>query len=79
MDNNRKGSRDRPIPALLLAQANQTDYEQLCRRLDVLGLEDRPENDQETVYAEFREQLVRSQEGWYETGLPWKGNHPPPP
>ena len=64
--------------ALLLAQTNQTDYEQLCR-LDVLGLEDRPENDQETVYAEFREQLVRSQEGWYETGLPWKGNHPPLP
>ena len=61
--------------ALLLAQTNQSDYEQLCR-LDVLGLEDRPENDQEKVYAEFREQLVRSQEGWYETGLPWKGNHP---
>ena len=61
--------------ALLLAQTNQTDYEQLCR-LDVLGLEDRPENDQETVYAEFREQLVQSQEGLYETGLPWKGNHP---
>ena len=61
--------------ALLLAQTNQSDYEQLCR-LDVLGLVDRPENDQETVYAEFREQLVRSEEGWYETGLPWKGNHP---
>ena len=39
--------------ALLLAQTNQSDYEQLCR-LDVLGLEDRLENDQETVYAEFR-------------------------
>ena len=61
--------------ALLLTQTNQSDYEQLCR-LDVLGLEDRPEHDQASVYAEFREQLVRSEEGWYETGLPWKGNHP---
>ncbi|XP_028407544.1 uncharacterized protein LOC114530162 [Dendronephthya gigantea] len=61
--------------ALLITQTNQSDYEQLCR-LDVLGLEDRPEHDQRSVYAEFREQLVRSEEGWYETGLPWKGNHP---
>jgi hypothetical protein len=61
--------------ALLIAQSNQTDYEQLCR-LDVLGLEDRPEHDQASVYAEFREQLVRNEQGWYETGLPWKGNHP---
>jgi hypothetical protein len=28
------------------------------------------------VYQEFKEQLTRSPEGWYETGLPWKGNHP---
>ena len=61
--------------ALLLTQTNHSDYEKLCR-LDVLGLEDRPEHDQQSVYAEFREQLVRSKEGWYETGLPWKGNHP---
>ena len=61
--------------ALLIAQSNQTDYEQLCR-LDVLGLEDRPEHDQASVYAEFREQLVRNEQGWYETGLPWKGSHP---
>lgn len=32
--------------------------------------------DQTDVYEEFKEQLQRSQEGWYETGLPWKGNHP---
>ena len=24
----------------------------------------------------FKEQLQRSPEGWYETGLPWRGNHP---
>ena len=31
------------------------------------------------VYDEFKEQLRRSDEGWYETGLPWKGNHTPLP
>jgi hypothetical protein len=63
---------------MLLTQTSRTDYEDLCR-LDVLGLEDRPKYDQQEVYAEFREQLVRSDEGWYETGLPWKGGHPPLP
>ena len=38
--------------------------------MDVLGLEDRPAGDQATVYAKFKEQLKRSPEGWYETGLP---------
>ena len=64
--------------AMFLAQTSQTDYEELCR-LDVLGLADKPENDQSEVYAEFREQLARSEEKRYETGLPWKGNHPPLP
>ena len=31
------------------------------------------------VHAEFREQLQRSPEGWYEATLPLKGNHPPLP
>ena len=60
---------------MMLTQTSQSDYEALCR-LDVLGLEDRNEHDQSTVYDEFKEQLTRSPEGWYETGLPWKGNHP---
>ena len=63
---------------MMLAQTGKADYEELCR-LDVLGLEDTPEHDQMTVYSEFKEQLVRHEEGWYETGLPWKGNHPPLP
>jgi hypothetical protein len=57
---------------MLLTQTSQSDDEDLCR-LDVLGLEDKPEHDQYAVHAEFREQLVRHQEGWYETGLLWKG------
>jgi hypothetical protein len=31
------------------------------------------------VYEEFQEQLERSPEGWYETGLPWRSNNPPLP
>ena len=47
----------------------QSDYERLSQ-FNVLGLVDSPEYDQKEVYAEFQEQLVRSKEGWYETGLP---------
>lgn len=60
---------------MLLTQTSQSDYEELCR-LDVLGLADTPEHDQSMVHAKFKEQLQRSPEGWYETGLPWRGNHP---
>ena len=63
---------------ILLTQSTTIDYEQLCA-LDVLGLADRNENDQETVYEEFEEQLNRDQAGWCETSLTWKGNHPPLP
>ena len=56
-----------------LTQSAQ-DYDNLCR-IDVLGLPDRPEGDQEAVYSEFKEQLKRSPQGWYETGLMWKANH----
>ena len=30
---------------------------------------------QQSVYNEFKEQLTRSDEGWYETGLIWKQSH----
>lgn len=60
---------------MLLTQTSQSDYEDLCR-LDILGLADTPEHDQRMVHAEFKEQLQRSSEGRYETGLPWRGNHP---
>ena len=63
---------------MLLTQTSQTDYEQLWR-LDVLGLKDTSENDQGDVYTEFKEQLKRDERGWYESGLPWKANHPPLP
>ena len=63
---------------MLLTQTFQTDYEQLWR-LDVLGLKDTSENDQGYVYTEFKEQLKRDDHGWYESGLPWRANHPPLP
>ena len=43
------------------------------------GLADSSEHDQLAVYREFKEQLVRNLDGWYKTGLLWRGNHPPLP
>lgn len=57
---------------MLLTQSSR-DYDALCR-LDVLGLEDSADGDQGVVYKEFKEQLQRDDEGWYETGLLWKPN-----
>ena len=46
--------------------------------MDVLRLEDTPVGDQKVVHKEFLVQLQRDPEqGWYESGLPWKGDHPP--
>ena len=60
---------------ILLTQTLHVDYKELCH-LDVLGLSNTPSNDQSSGYAKFKEQLVRHEKGWYETGLPWRGNHP---
>ena len=66
---------DTNLSSVSLTRSSSSDYEQLCS-LDVLGLEDRPAGDQQVVYSEFQEQLVRHPEGWYETGLLWKAGHP---
>ena len=47
--------------------------------MDLLGIDEKPNGDQSVVYEEFLEQHSRSPEGLYETGLPWKGDHPPLP
>ena len=39
---------------MLRTETSHVDYTELCR-LGVLGLEDTPEHDQRTIYAEFRE------------------------
>ena len=48
---------------MLLTQTSTVDYEELCR-LDTLGLEDTAEYDQNTLYAEFKEQLTRDPSAW---------------
>lgn len=63
---------------MFLTQTSAADYEALSR-LDVLGIQDHPVGDQDFVFEEFKEQLTRNPEGWYETGLLWKGNHLPLP
>ena len=54
---------------VFLTNSSKVEYEQLCS-LDVLGL--RSEEEQDTVHQEFSQQLERSPEGWYQTGLMWK-------
>ena len=66
------------MESMFLTQTTTGDYGNFCR-MDVLGLEDSPCGDQSMVHSEFLEQLERSPEGWYQTRLPWKGNHPPLP
>ena len=58
----------RELATAYLAINSNADYERLCA-LDVLGLVDSSTGDRGDVYEEFKEQLVRSSEGWYETGL----------
>ena len=60
---------------MMFTQTTHFDYEELCR-LDVLRLKDCSDEDQSFVFEEFKEQLTGSLEGWYETSLPWKPNHP---
>ena len=47
-----------------------SDNEQLDS-LDVLGIEDRGEKDQSMVYAEFRENIKRKENGRYEVAVSW--------
>ena len=63
------------LTPMFMTQTSSLDYKMLCR-LDVLGIADSASGDQDEVYSEFKKQLKRDKEGWYETGLPWKGNHP---
>ena len=64
---------------MFLAQTAQPDYDELSP-MDILGLQDTSVVDQNVVHEEFLEHLKRDQkEGWYESGLPWKGDHPPLP
>ena len=62
------------LSSVYLTRTSSLDYQQLCS-LDVLGLQDRPDGDQQFLYDDFQKQLKRSDEGWCETGLLWKHGH----
>lgn len=62
------------LTSMFLTQTSAVDYHELCN-LDILGLKDTPIGEQEAFYDEFKDELTRNTEGWYETSLPWKGNH----
>ena len=66
---------DQEVSLGCLAVNSTTDYDNLCS-LDVLRLADTT-GQESKVLGEFQEQLTRSEEGWYETALPWKPNHQP--
>ena len=63
------------LSSIYLTRSSTADYQNLCK-LYVLGLEDRAQGDQATVYEDFKQQLTRSpEEGWYGAGLLWKSGH----
>ena len=66
------------LSPMFFTQTSHVAYDNLYK-LDVLGLADSSTGDQAEVYAEFKEQLTQDAQGCYETGLPWRGNHPPLP
>ena len=50
------------LQKMFLGQTNPNDYEELYR-MDVLGLKDKPNGDQNVFYEDFLEELTRSPEG----------------
>ena len=68
------GQEDRVIN-MLFSKTSSHDYEKLCR-LDSLRIKERWD-DSNYVYEEFRKELGRGSEGFYEKNLIWKDNHPP--
>ena len=59
------------IEKSFFAKSSIVDYEKLCS-LDVLGLKDSDDGNQSSTFEEFKDQLERKPEGFYETGLLWK-------
>ena len=58
---------------LMLSRTSIDDYEKLCN-LDVLGVQDVQESDEDIVHNNFKQQLRQSTEGWYKIKLLWKNN-----
>ena len=58
---------------MLLTKSKEAACAELCQ-LDVLVQEEPKSNNKRKIYQEFKDQLGRSQEGWYETSPLWKTN-----
>ena len=64
------GTDNYDLTKMLFTTTSMHDYQKLCD-LDVLGLQ-KPLNEEQSIYEDFKKQLSQSEEGWYETGLLWK-------
>ena len=60
---------------MFVYKVSESEYRELYS-WDVLGLKDEAEHSQATVYDEFKENIVRNQNGRFEVKLPWVPNHP---
>ena len=66
---------EKDVTSMMLTRNSSEDYDRLCG-LDVLGIEDAPEEIKSSVHEEFKNQLKQCENGQYETGLIWKVGHP---
>ena len=64
--------REAELNKLMCTNISLDDHENLCR-LDALGVTDIVCDDF-VVYQDFEDQLRRSKDGYYKTGLMWKDN-----
>ena len=68
--------RESDLVSSLYARTSVSDFDRLCG-IDVLGVEENHLSHDENVYKKFKQQLERSEGGWYETGLVWTENKVP--
>ena len=63
---------------MFFAKSSLLGYEKLCGidvlELGLLELKAREDNSDGSVYSEFKEQLKQTEQGYYQTGLPWKAD-----
>ena len=68
--------RESDVVSVLHIQISFGDYEKLFST-NILGLYESHYSHGEFVFEKFKEQLKRSKEGWYDTGLIWRENNIP--
>ena len=68
--------RESAVVSVLHIKISFSDYEKLLSTI-ILGLDESHYSHDEFVFEKFKEQLKRSKEGWYDTGLIWRENNIP--